>query len=96
MTDRPDAVAHRFVLIPSALGANPAARLTRRQVEVLRLVGLGRTNDELASELAIEVSTVKRHVRHLMSNLGARDRVALALLAVELQLVAPSWATSKT
>ncbi len=55
--------------------------LTRREVEVLAEIGSGATNAEVAARLFIAETTVKTHVKNLLHKLGARDRVALVLLA---------------
>ncbi|MCX3064172.1 response regulator [Streptomyces beihaiensis] len=66
-----------------------AAGVTEREREVLTLVGLGRTNQEIAEELVISMATVKSHVARLFTKLDARDRVQLVILAYEWGLVAP-------
>lgn len=63
--------------------AQPIAPLTEREEEVLVAVAVGRTNAEIADELAISLSTVKTHLANLMSKLGARNRVELAMWAYE-------------
>ncbi len=68
------------------LGATPpqpAERLTAREEEVLRTIARGRTNDEIAAELHISLSTVKTHVASLMGKLGVRNRVEIAVWAYE-------------
>lgn len=55
--------------------------LTRREVEVLAEIGSGATNAEIAARLFIAETTVKTHVKNLLHKLGARDRVALVLIA---------------
>lgn len=57
------------------------AQLTNREKEVLRLIGRGLSNTEIASELYIVEGTVKNHVSSLLTKLGARDRTQLAILA---------------
>ena len=47
----------------------------------------GRTNSEIADELYISLSTTKTHLASLMSELGARDRVELAMWAYETNRV---------
>lgn len=61
--------------------------LTDRELEVVRLVGRGLNNREIASELYIGETTVKTHVANSMHKLGLRDRVELVLFAVESGIV---------
>ncbi|MFE4719798.1 response regulator transcription factor, partial [Streptomyces sp. NPDC056728] len=61
--------------------------ITEREREVLTLVGLGRSNSEIAEELYITVATTKSHVARLFTKLGARDRVQLVIIAYESGLV---------
>jgi DNA-binding NarL/FixJ family response regulator len=63
--------------------------LTEREREVLTLVGQGKTNDEIASELFVSPATVKTHVSRVMSKLYARDRAQLVVAAYESGLVVP-------
>ncbi|MFE7665303.1 response regulator [Streptomyces celluloflavus] len=63
--------------------------ITEREREVLTLVGLGRSNSEIAAELVITAATAKSHVARLLSKLSARDRVQLVIIAYETGLVAP-------
>ena len=65
-------------------GSHPAPYLTSREVEILRLVVLGQTNQQIARALSISASTVKRHVRHISEKLGVSERVQAAVRAVEL------------
>ncbi|WP_438353163.1 response regulator transcription factor [Microbacterium sp. CJ88] len=69
----------------------PIDGLTERETEVLRLVGLGMSNDEIAVELFLSPLTAKTHVSRIMQKLHARDRVQLVVLAYESGLVAPGW-----
>ncbi|HWU30414.1 MAG TPA: response regulator transcription factor [Microbacterium sp.] len=65
--------------------------LTEREREVLRLVGLGLSNDEIAAKLFLSPLTAKTHVSRILSKLQARDRVHLVVIAYETGLVAPGW-----
>ena len=65
---------------------NPAG-LTARQVDVLRLLGQGRTNAQIASALVVSVRTVDSHVAAVLGKLGAADRRAAAARAAELGLL---------
>jgi DNA-binding NarL/FixJ family response regulator len=72
----------------ATLGGNasprqPIERLTEREEEVLMTVARGRTNEEIASELHISLSTVKSHVASLMGKLDVRNRVEIAVWAYE-------------
>jgi len=55
--------------------------LTNREIEVLRLIGAGKNNKEIATLLCITEGTVKNHVSHIFAQIGARDRVHAALIA---------------
>ena len=74
---------------PSA--AAPLAELTEREREVVALVGLGLSNDEIARRLVVSPLTAKTHVSRSMVKLGARDRAQLVVLAYEAGLVRPGW-----
>jgi NarL family two-component system response regulator LiaR len=60
---------------------DPAAELTAREVEVLRLIALGRTNAEIGAELVITERTVKAHVSNLLGKLHLSDRTQAAIYA---------------
>jgi DNA-binding NarL/FixJ family response regulator len=63
--------------------------LTEREREVLALVGVGKSNDEIAADLFVSPATVKTHVSRVMSKLYARDRAQLVVAAYESGLVVP-------
>ncbi|MCS0498074.1 response regulator transcription factor [Protaetiibacter mangrovi] len=65
------------------------AALTEREREVLTLVGLGLTNDEIGARLFLSPLTAKTHVSRIMAKLAARDRVQLVIAAYETGLVTP-------
>ena len=55
--------------------------LTDRERDVLQLIVRGRNNTEIASELFVTEATVKTHINHIFSKLGARDRAHAVILA---------------
>jgi DNA-binding NarL/FixJ family response regulator len=67
----------------------PRETLTPRETDVLRLVVDGYTNQEIALHLSIGSGTVKTHVEHIISKLGASSRTQAAVRAVQRGLVAP-------
>jgi DNA-binding NarL/FixJ family response regulator len=72
---------------PTTAPIQPVEALTDREEEVLLTVARGRTNAEIAEELHISMSTVKFHLTSLMTKLGARNRVELAMWAYETRRV---------
>ena len=65
------------------------ADLTAREVEVIRWVARGETNKEVGSRLGISPRTVGHHLGHAFEKVGVSTRAALALFAVENELLAP-------
>ena len=57
--------------------------LTRRELEVLRLISQGKSNKEIARELHIQEGTVKGHVSTILAKLGVLDRTQAALFAIQ-------------
>jgi DNA-binding NarL/FixJ family response regulator len=63
--------------------------LTRREVEVVRLVAMGHTNREIARELFLSPRTVEMHVGSILVKLDCRSRAEATRRAGELGLLAP-------
>ena len=68
---------------PSRRRTQPIEPLTDREEEVLALVARGRTNAEIAADLFIGLTTVKTHVASLLTKIGARNRVEIAMFAYD-------------
>jgi DNA-binding NarL/FixJ family response regulator len=64
-----------------------ARRLSAREIDVVREIARGRTNQEIAGELFISLSTVKSHVSGIHTKLGMRNRVEVAAWAWENRIV---------
>ncbi|MBA3802764.1 MAG: response regulator transcription factor [Acidimicrobiia bacterium] len=73
----------------SSTPTQPLSPLTEREEQVLVTVATGRTNAEIASELHISLSTVKFHLSSLMTKIGARNRVEIAIWAYATRRVRP-------
>ncbi|MFF7202801.1 response regulator [Streptomyces sp. NPDC008141] len=71
--------------------AEGLGELTEREREVMALVGIGLSNEEIARRLVVSPLTAKTHVSRTMVKLGARDRAQLVVLAYESGLVRPGW-----
>ena len=64
--------------------------LTPRETEVLSRLALGETNRQIAKELHLSLSTVKRHLEHIISKLKVSDRTQAAVKAIEMGLLPPA------
>ncbi|MCQ4041899.1 response regulator [Streptantibioticus rubrisoli] len=89
-------VTRRLIAEFAARSKEPTAaegleQLTEREREVMALVGIGLSNDEIARRLVVSPLTAKTHVSRAMVKLGARDRAQLVVLAYESGLVRPGW-----
>ncbi|MFI8996656.1 response regulator [Streptomyces sp. NPDC053542] len=89
-------VTRRLIAEFAARSKEPAAaeglaQLTEREREVMALVGMGLSNEEIARRLVVSPLTAKTHVSRTMVKLGARDRAQLVVLAYESGLVRPGW-----
>jgi two-component system, NarL family, response regulator LiaR len=73
---------------PSSVGSQtPKVELSSRELEILKLLVEGHTNPEIAALLHLSLSTVKVHIRNIMSKLAVDDRVQAAVVALRSGLV---------
>ncbi|MET9815928.1 MULTISPECIES: response regulator transcription factor [unclassified Streptomyces] len=79
------AVTVRLLKQLSAMRPEPEAAcpLTERELDVARLVAVGRTNQEICDELVVSLSTVKSHLASIQQKIDARNRVEIAAWAWE-------------
>jgi DNA-binding NarL/FixJ family response regulator len=61
--------------------------LTKREIEVLRLIAQGKSNKEIADELVLGEKTIKTHVSNILSKLNLNSRTQAALYALRMRLV---------
>ncbi|HWI64600.1 MAG TPA: LuxR C-terminal-related transcriptional regulator [Symbiobacteriaceae bacterium] len=71
----------------AAVTVGPGEHLTERELELLRLVAGGLSNEEIAAKLFISVTTAKWHIRNVFEKLGVHSRTQAAAKARELNLV---------
>ncbi|PKY74500.1 DNA-binding response regulator [Actinomyces oris] len=76
--------------VRAAEASQQVAALTQREREILALIALGLTNQEICDREWLSMPTVKTHVSHLLSKTGCRDRVQLVLLALRGGVVDPA------
>jgi DNA-binding NarL/FixJ family response regulator len=83
-------VVARFAAMPDDTAPRPqplVVPLSDRELDVLRLLGDGRSNREIATAMFLAEGTVKNHVTNVLAKLGARDRTQAALRGRALGLV---------
>ncbi len=94
-TRRISALVDRVTALEKQAEAGPArdpsypGGLSKREVEVLRLVAVGRTDREIAEALIISVRTVSTHVGNILNKTGAANRAEAATYANQQGLIMP-------
>lgn len=86
----PDVMEQFVDEIGSFLGSGPDATpdgLTKRELEILRLLALGRSNLEMSNELVLSVRTVARHITNIYGKIGAQNRAEATAYAIRHELV---------
>ena len=74
-------------------GPSPLEMLSPRELDVLRLIAQGRTNQRISEELLVSVSTVKKHVHQIVAKLGVSDRTQAAISAIQFEQEHPEQST---
>lgn len=92
-------LATRLVADYSAISSGRKDRvrdheLSDREIDVLALLALGRTNQQIADQLCVSVHTVRAHLRSVMQKLGVKNRVQAAAYALNSGISAPRDDTS--
>jgi DNA-binding CsgD family transcriptional regulator len=81
------------ISVPLSSSAQPdmaafaAEPLSRRELDVLRLMADGRSNQEIAQALILAISTIKMHIKHIYGKLGVKNRVQAVAYAHNLGLI---------
>lgn len=75
----PDEIEESFTCIPDGLSA--------REIDVLRLLGIGRSNKDIAKALSISLNTVATHVRNILAKTHCANRTEAAIYAGRNKLV---------
>jgi len=78
----PDAGRGRGPAVPGLVD-----QLTSRELEVLKMLAAGQSNQAIASQLVVTLDTVKKHVSHVLGKLGAAKRTEAVARARELSLI---------
>jgi DNA-binding NarL/FixJ family response regulator len=86
------AVARGETPLPAQVAQRLASRLsrpalTRRELDMIRLIVRGFSNKEIASEFGITEDTVKGHLKHLFVKLGVKDRTQAAIMALQQGII---------
>ena len=71
---------------PAPQHSQRLALLTERELAILRMLGSGRSNQEISERLTISIGTVKNHISSILGKLGARDRTQAGLFAQQAGL----------
>ncbi|HET8616618.1 MAG TPA: response regulator transcription factor [Actinomycetales bacterium] len=79
-------VIEEFAASRPSSHTEPSPALTPRELEILRYLGRGLSNAEIAADLVLSESTVKTHVSRVLLKLGLRDRVQAVIYAYECGL----------
>jgi len=88
LAERVNQRIEQVLALPDRTPAYPDG-LTEREVEVLRLIAIGKTNLEISEELVIAEGTARRHVANIYEKIGSANRVEATVFANEHDLLDP-------
>jgi DNA-binding NarL/FixJ family response regulator len=88
-TSSPDQSLPPSAVDPAATARRPSEELTSRELDVLRMVGTGLSNTEIAAQLMLAEATVKTHIYRVMTKLNLASRAQVVVYAYETGLVRP-------
>lgn len=91
--DHSTAVPKTSSVIPASSSDKIISTLTRREQEILALIAIGKTNQEIAEMLYIAPGTVRVHVHAILQKLDVRDRTKAAVIAIQRKLIADNLLT---
>ncbi len=74
-------------LTPGTDFCSPVGKLSERELEVLKLIADGLTNQEIAEKLIVSPTTIKTHVQNILQKLDVSDRTQAAVYAVRCRLI---------
>jgi LuxR family maltose regulon positive regulatory protein len=74
-------------VVPVQVQGDLIEPLTKRELEVLRLMCEGQSNQDIADQMIVSVNTVKKHTSNIYGKLGVRNRAQAVLRAREIELV---------
>jgi DNA-binding NarL/FixJ family response regulator len=84
-----DVAIRRLTSKDAAPGDDPFTKLSQREIQVLRLIAVGKSNKEVAAMLGVSANTVAVHRTNIMGTLGVHKAAELVLIAVKKGLVQP-------
>lgn len=87
MTDKRLSTSETILPARPSLIQSSLDPLSERELEVLRLIAAGLSNSEIAAQLFVGVSTVKKHINHIYSKLGVETRAEVLVRAQQLRLI---------
>lgn len=87
---QPETLKEQYARVTAVMHlAAQACGLTNREVEILHLLAAGRCDKEIAKKLGISIKTVKIHLGHISTKLGAENRINAVVIAISKSIISP-------